>query len=78
MVDFFDMNYKVWIGYHAILQLNSQQNDAIESDEHQGKIDSEREKERALVAQMQVKQALKSAELMLALSKQKATEHIET
>ena len=32
----------------------------------------EREKERALVAQMQVKQALNSSELMFSLSKQKA------
>ena len=32
----------------------------------------EREKERALVAQMQVKQALNSSELMFSLTKQKA------
>ena len=69
---FFETNYKVWIGYHAILQFNSQQNDTPDSDEQEKKIEQEREKERALVAQMQVKQAFNSSELMFSLSKQKA------
>lgn len=68
---FFETNYKVWIGYHAILQLNSKNNEVLELDED--KFDKERENERGRVANMQVKQALKSAELMLTLSKQKAT-----
>jgi len=70
---FFETNYKVWIGYHAILQFNSQQNDTADStDEQEIKMEQEREKERALVAQMQVKQALNSSELMFSLSKHKA------
>jgi hypothetical protein len=70
---FFETNYKVWIGYHAILQYNSQENDSFGSDEQEKKIEQEREKDRALVAQMQVKQALSSAELMLKLSKHNAS-----
>lgn len=70
---FFETNYKVWIGYHAILQFNSQQNDNSDvTDEQEKRIEQEREKERALVAQMQVKQALNSSELMFSLSKHKA------
>ncbi|MBL7876766.1 MAG: hypothetical protein JNL53_13955 [Cyclobacteriaceae bacterium] len=66
---FFETNYKVWIGYHAILQLNTEINNE-EQDEL--KISIEQEKERSRVAQMQVKQALESAKLMLTVSKQKA------
>lgn len=70
---FFETNYKVWIGYHAILQFNSQQSDSSDvTDEQEKKIEQEREKERALVAQMQVKQALNSSELMFSLSKHKS------
>lgn len=69
--NFFETNYKVWIGYHAILQLNSKNNEVLESDED--KFDNERENERGRVANMQVKQALKSAELMFKLSKHDAT-----
>jgi hypothetical protein len=70
---FFETNYKIWIGYHGILQLNSQQNEYFADEEQEKKILQEREKERALVAQMQVKQAMKSAELMYKFSKQHAT-----
>lgn len=74
---FFETNYKVWIGYHGILQYNFQQNEAFETDEQEEKIKIEREKDRALVAQMQVKQAMKSSELMLTVSKQKTSLSIE-
>jgi hypothetical protein len=70
---FFETNYKVWIGYHGILQYNNQQNETFTNDEQEEKVKSEREKDRALVAQMQVKQALKSSELMLTVQKQKTT-----
>jgi len=68
---FFETNYKVWIGYHGILQYNNQQNEIFANDEQEEKVKSEREKDRALVAQMQVKQALKSSDLMLTVQKQK-------
>lgn len=70
---FFETNYKVWIGYHAILQLNSQTTDSPDSDEELAKFEGEQEKERSRVAQMQIKQALESSKLMVTLSKQKAT-----
>ncbi len=72
---FFETNYKVWIGYHGILQYNNQQNETFANDEQEEKVKSEREKDRALVAQMQVKQAMKSSELMLQASKNKASVH---
>jgi hypothetical protein len=78
LANFFDLNYKVWIGYHAILQLNSHQSDTTQSDDYENRMERERENERSLVAQMQVKQALKSAELMLTNSKQSAASHVET
>ena len=72
---FFETNYKVWIGYHGILQHNNQQNETFDNDELEEKVRSEREKDRALVAQMQVKQAMKSSELMLQISKNKTALH---
>lgn len=69
---FFETNYKVWIGYHAILQLNSKKDNNV-PEEDELKINIELERERSRVAQMQVKQALESAKLMLAMSKQKST-----
>lgn len=70
---FFETNYKVWIGYHGILQYNNHQNETFDSDEEEEKIKQEREKDRALVAQMQVKQAMKTSELMFNNHKQKAS-----
>lgn len=70
---YFETNYKVWIGYHGILQYNNQQNETFANDEQEEKVKGEREKDRALVAQMQVKQALKSSDLMLTVQKQKTT-----
>lgn len=61
----FETNYKIWIGYHGLLQQKSQLNENIDGEEQE-----ERDKQRALVAQMQVKQAAKSAELMYKFSKQ--------
>ncbi len=66
----FETNYQIWIGYHAILQYKAQMmesNEEITSDIE--KLEKEREYERARVATMQVKQAVKNAELMIKLSR---------
>lgn len=69
----FTTNYKVWIGYHAIIQLKGQQNeDAATSDE--GAIELERDHERVRVAQLQLKQAMAMTELMLKASKAQEAE----
>lgn len=58
LLGFFIKNYEIWIGYHSILQVqdNSEFEDELNFDKIQ-------ERERALVAEMQVKQALKTAKL---------------
>lgn len=58
LVGFFVKNYEIWIGYHSILQ---QQANLIDNDEPD--MDKVQEKERALVAEMQVKQAFRTAQL---------------
>jgi len=60
--EFFRTNYEIWIGYHAILQVNSK----IEAREDVDEDVLERllEDDRIRVARMQVKQAYKTAELM--------------
>ncbi|MCB9056141.1 MAG: hypothetical protein H6549_09795 [Chitinophagales bacterium] len=72
LLKFFETNYKVWIGYHGILQYNGLQNEFFSDEEQEKQIHKERERDRTLVAQMQVKQALKSADLMYKFSKQNA------
>jgi hypothetical protein len=71
------MNYQVWIGYHAILQFKSQVAETfaegVETELDDELMERERENERSRVATMQVKQALKSAELMMKVSKIDAT-----
>lgn len=69
----FTTNYKVWIGYHAIIQLKGQQSeDAAKSDD--GAIELERDHERVRVAQLQLKQAMAMTELMLKASKAQEAE----
>jgi hypothetical protein len=63
--DFFRRNYEVWIGYHAILQDSNRQQNGPE-------LERVLEGERANVAAMEVKQALKTAELMRKLMKEQA------
>ena len=58
LVGFFKKNYEIWIGYHSILQ---QQANLIDSGEPE--MEKIQEKERALVAEMQVKQALRTSQL---------------
>jgi hypothetical protein len=64
----FKTNYEIWIAYHAILQKNEPREKAFSEPEA---MDRHQEQERALVARMQIKQALKTAELMRALQKAK-------
>lgn len=63
LAQLFTENYEIWIGYHAILQWQQRKN----TPEPEG-IDSEQmekiqERERALVAEMQVKQSFQIAEI---------------
>ena len=61
MSDLFRPNYEVWIGYHAILQLKggTSETEEIETET----LDKLHESDRVRVAQMQVKQAARTAEL---------------
>jgi hypothetical protein len=61
--DLFLRNYEVWIGYHAILQDSSRPQNGSE-------VEQLLEGERAHVASMEVKQALRTAELMRKLMKE--------
>ena len=61
MADLFRTNYEIWIGYHAILQENTRNMAKAEiADEI---LDRLLEVDRIRVAQMQVKQAMRTAEL---------------
>ena len=59
----FTVNYEIWIGYHAILQHQSKSKRSIFEDDDE-KIDALLDEERALVARMQVRQALMMTDLM--------------
>lgn len=72
----FVSNYEVWIGLHAILQYKSQVGEELkEGDEDV--LEQERESERARVAQIQVKQALSTSDLIMRLSKHDTSVMIE-
>jgi hypothetical protein len=58
----FDTNYQIWIGYHAILQ--SQQNIAVPSEVGEEVVEELQEAERQTVARVQIRQALRAAELL--------------
>lgn len=66
--DLFRTNYEIWIGYHAILQVSTS---AAEADDKTEKL---LEAERTHVAQMEVKQALKMAELLRQTLKEQVAE----
>lgn len=71
LLNLFETNYKIWIGYHAILQHN---------ENHKGDDDTQDklfEEERVRVAQIQVKQAIKSAELLHRISKEQLVSGVE-
>jgi hypothetical protein len=74
LAQLFEHEYKIWIGYHAILQHMSRHEPTLNPDpaaeertileRYMSQIqDQAQDKERSLVGEMQVKQALKSAEL---------------
>lgn len=71
LLNLFETNYKIWIGYHAILQHNENHNT---DDDAQDKLFEE---ERVRVAQIQVKQAIKSAELLNRISKEQLVAGVE-
>jgi hypothetical protein len=70
MVEAFRTNYSVWIGYHAILQDRDRRLMDITIDDEA--FDDLMEVERATVGKMQVKQAIKTTELMLKTQQQAA------
>jgi cell division protein FtsB len=75
----FETNYKVWIGYHAILQQQqaaSLDEDAVpgQSDTAAAMLEQYRERERERIAKVQVKQALEIAKLQLQLTKEGASQ----
>ncbi len=67
--------YKIWIGYHAILQ--QIENHGSPSGADEDAYEKLFEDERVRVAQIQVKQAMKTAELMHRLSKEQSAAAIE-
>ena len=71
LADLFRSNYEVWIGYHAILQENSRK--LVNEELEQEVMDRLLEADRTRVAQMQVRQALRSAELMQKILQNQAT-----
>jgi hypothetical protein len=66
----FETHYQVWIGYHAILQAQRQQQPGAAYDgTSEEVVDRLQELERQTVGRVQVKQALKTAELLEATTK---------
>ena len=59
----FVQNYEIWIGYHAILQLQQRKDMPTFEDVEEEHLDQIEEHERAVVANMQVKQASQMAQL---------------
>ena len=63
LLDLFRSNYEVWIGYHAILQENGR--GPVPNKLEPSEFDEILENDRSRVAQMQVRQAIRTSELML-------------
>jgi len=71
LMEIFERNYKIWIGYHAILQDRGQ---SIESQEiEEESMELIKEQERTRVARMQIKQAYRTAELTQDLLRHKSS-----
>lgn len=70
--EFFRTNYEIWIGYHAILQVNSkaEARQDVDGDVLQQLL----EDDRVRVARMQVKQAHRTAELMKSVMREQVAE----
>lgn len=75
LLSLFETNYKMWIGYHAILQQNENYGSPSGADEDA--YEKLFEDERVRVAQIQVKQAMNAAELMHRLSREQNAAMIE-
>jgi len=72
LIQLFDIQYRVWVAYHAILQFQRQKELLkIASMEDDDRFQRLQDEERALVARMQVEQALKTAEMQSHLQKDK-------
>ena len=67
----FETNYKIWIGYHAILQQKGDQH--VPSGMDEDLYEQLLETERVRVSQIEVKQALRTAELIHRLSREQNT-----
>jgi hypothetical protein len=63
LAELFERNYKIWIGYHAIMQYKNKGDHQLNLEEEM--IDLIRESERTLAAEIQVKQAISSAKLQM-------------
>jgi hypothetical protein len=75
LYNLFKTNYEIWIGYHAILQERSNSHPSSGMDEDA--LDAQLEMERSRVAQVQVKQAMKTAELMHRLTREQGSASAE-
>ncbi len=72
LASIFREQYEVWIGYHGIMQWREKAGSDVDSDDK--RFEDLRERERATVAAVQVKQALMIAELQRHAFKQAETE----
>jgi hypothetical protein len=65
----FRQNYEIWIGYHAILQMQADHSTSLTSDDDE-KIEKLFEEERSRVARVQIRQSKIISEMMLKLAKE--------
>ena len=69
----FKFNYEIWIGYHAILQSQEIADSELGNEIDLEKLEKLQEKERAVVAAVQAKQAIKTSELQRKLISESST-----
>jgi len=67
LANLFRQNYEIWIGYHAILQHQSLKENGFSQYLNSDNSDAEKQQdiERAIVAEMQVKQAYYNADIQI-------------
>jgi hypothetical protein len=73
LVDLFRRNYEIWIAYHAILQIEDSNGPAGDGDLKEEVMDRIQDEERIRVATTQVKQAIRTAEIMHQVMKLQAS-----
>jgi hypothetical protein len=73
LVELFRRNYEIWIAYHAILQVEDGNMPTADGDIKEEVMERMLEEERVRVATTQVKQAIRTAEIMHELMKRQAT-----